>query len=367
MKKKILLTAFFAAIFAAALFYLNQKPEEPALNYGDPNAKFRYFERKNLSPYAMFGDSSVVLLTEHERYSSQYLEIQDKKDNIIVKAVRFNQISGKISLFDTRDRVIAEWFVEPSDIARWLSVDPKAEKYTSWSPYNYVLGNPLRNIDPNGAEVIIRNGDEQKTFLSYMQEVFGSENLFSFNKRGELQINKKEYKTLSSGFSEDQAAIFTGMQEVVTSDRILETRIFENDNIDFSRNPMIPQEYKDEDGEIRTRRIPAYGEGKKGVLIPTLTQEGITLTADKEDDRAFILINKSRAVSGTFDAGSGATTNPSAAGVTIHEFLDHGLDYVRTGSTDYPASKSTQASRVEYHNRALRVLKSPTRTGTDHE
>jgi hypothetical protein len=315
----------------------------------------------------MFGDSSVVLLTEHERNSSQYFEVQATSDNLIVKTVRFNQINGKVSMFDTQDRVIAEWFVEPSDIARWLSVDPKAEKYTNWSPYNYVLGNPIRNIDPNGAEVVIRNGDEQKAFLSYMQEAFGSANLFSFNKRGELQINKKEYKALSSGFSEDQASIFTGMQEVVKSDRILEVRLFENDNIDFSRNPMIPQEYKDADGETRTRRIPAYGEGKRGVIIPTLTQEGITLTADKEDDRAFTLINKSRAASGTFDAGNGTRTNPSAAGVVIHEVLDHGLDYIRTGSVNYPASKSTQASRVEYHNKALRILKSPTRTGTDHE
>jgi RHS repeat-associated protein len=34
--------------------------------------------------------------------------------------------------------------------ARWLSVDPMANKYPGWSPYNYTLSNPLRFIDPKG-------------------------------------------------------------------------------------------------------------------------------------------------------------------------------------------------------------------------
>ncbi|MBC6993169.1 RHS repeat-associated core domain-containing protein [Neolewinella lacunae] len=38
-------------------------------------------------------------------------------------------------------------------IGRWLQVDPQAEKYTSHSGYNYVLNNPLLNIDPNGDTV----------------------------------------------------------------------------------------------------------------------------------------------------------------------------------------------------------------------
>jgi len=35
----------------------------------------------------------------------------------------------------------------------WLSVDPLAEKYPGWSPYNYTLQNPVRFTDPTGMSV----------------------------------------------------------------------------------------------------------------------------------------------------------------------------------------------------------------------
>jgi RHS repeat-associated protein len=40
-------------------------------------------------------------------------------------------------------------------VSRWWGVDPAAVKYSEWSPYNYVLGNPARNIDPRGDTVRI--------------------------------------------------------------------------------------------------------------------------------------------------------------------------------------------------------------------
>jgi RHS repeat-associated protein len=38
------------------------------------------------------------------------------------------------------------------EIGRFLGVDPLAGSFAGWSPYNYVLGNPVSLIDPDGAE-----------------------------------------------------------------------------------------------------------------------------------------------------------------------------------------------------------------------
>lgn len=37
-----------------------------------------------------------------------------------------------------------------SDIARFLSLDPLAAQFPEWSDYNYVMGNPILLVDPNG-------------------------------------------------------------------------------------------------------------------------------------------------------------------------------------------------------------------------
>jgi RHS repeat-associated protein len=45
----------------------------------------------------------------------------------------------------------ARWY--DAQVPHWLSVDPLSELYFEWSGYNYVMGNPIANIDPDGRSV----------------------------------------------------------------------------------------------------------------------------------------------------------------------------------------------------------------------
>jgi len=53
----------------------------------------------------------------------------------------------------------ARWYDTQTN--RWGQVDPLAEKYYAWSGYNYVLGNPVKLIDPDGREIWITHGNEK--------------------------------------------------------------------------------------------------------------------------------------------------------------------------------------------------------------
>jgi RHS repeat-associated protein len=67
-----------------------------------------------------------------------------------------------------------------SDLGRFLSLDPLATEFTSWSPYNYVIGNPVMLIDPDGkapwiprvtasgeVQLIKEQGDNRETLEAY--------------------------------------------------------------------------------------------------------------------------------------------------------------------------------------------------------
>lgn len=59
-----------------------------------------------------------------------------------------NQMDFGLNLIDYGARMY-----DPA-IARWSTVDPLGAKMPSWSPYNYVLGNPIQLVDPDGREPV---------------------------------------------------------------------------------------------------------------------------------------------------------------------------------------------------------------------
>jgi len=59
-----------------------------------------------------------------------------------------------------------------SDLGRWTSVDPQADKYFDLSPLVYVANNPIKFIDPNGEEIVAAQGNmNAKQFAQFKTQV----------------------------------------------------------------------------------------------------------------------------------------------------------------------------------------------------
>lgn len=58
-----------------------------------------------------------------------------------------------------------------SEVGRWMSVDPKAGKYPSLSPFVYVANNPLKFIDPDGKKIEFAKGSSEAFIKAYNDAV----------------------------------------------------------------------------------------------------------------------------------------------------------------------------------------------------
>lgn len=196
---KIFKTAISAIIFAALVWSCSEQPngKEFTGDFGNENAQYRNTETKNLSPYAIFGDSSFVLMTEAERTGKHSLMIPDKAENQKYSRIEINLRTGKVKTFDPQGNLFEEFFLPSEVAARFIQVDPSAESYPSISPYAYVANNPLIYIDPTGAYIEPASQKEWDRQTGYVE-----------SRRDKLQgqIDNLTAKAQAKGWSADKLA-----------------------------------------------------------------------------------------------------------------------------------------------------------------
>jgi hypothetical protein len=126
-------TKILSIVFLLASFLTSKADEYPWEKYG---FKFK-----------------VVTLS-----NGKYQEFHDLKDVVEIGSVLFNTQTNQIVGFVEKDTLFFEGDMSPHLVSRWISPDPLSEEYSSWSPYNYALNNPIKFIDPDGQKVVLAGG-----------------------------------------------------------------------------------------------------------------------------------------------------------------------------------------------------------------
>lgn len=221
MKRKayLILTSTFFALIIGIFGYFNfsqpQAEEEFTGDFGSENNHYRNTETKNLSPYAIFGDSSFVLMTEEERTGKHTLDISSTIRHSNIGKIQLDMRTGVLKIIDKKGNLISQEILKPEVLARFLSVDRLAHKYSGLSPYNYVANNPIMNIDPNGDSIAVAQ-QYREQFNGALQSIFGERaNQFGYNQSGMLVFNGN-----AKEFSKDERKVLGQLTKVMSSEMI---------------------------------------------------------------------------------------------------------------------------------------------------
>jgi len=120
--------------------------EDDGVNFSEPNdAPVYYYHTDHLGSTSYMTDNAGEL-SQHLEYLPFGEVFVEEDNNPYQTPYLFNakELDEETGLYYYGAR-----YYDPK-LSNWLSVDPLADQYPSWSPYNYTINNPIIYVDPNG-------------------------------------------------------------------------------------------------------------------------------------------------------------------------------------------------------------------------
>lgn len=115
------------------------------------------------NPYAQFGYEGRMLQAEQEQTQKQSLVLFNSDTTQNIRSIVFDTKNQLIKYYDKNNQAMGTYSLSATDMLKFLSVDPLAEKYPSISPYAFVANNPINAIDPDGRKIVFIVGEGKQT------------------------------------------------------------------------------------------------------------------------------------------------------------------------------------------------------------
>lgn len=102
------------------------------------------------TPYDRFApEQSVKSMIE---LPPMQFKVTNTDPNSEIRSVEFDKNTQSLTLLNNNDSILKTIILNLND-KKFLTMDPLAEKYYSWSPYAYCMNNPIRYVDFRGDSI----------------------------------------------------------------------------------------------------------------------------------------------------------------------------------------------------------------------
>ena len=122
------------------------------------------------NPFAEYGYKPKVATFSQGQFNESF----DNDTIVQIGSILFNTKSRQIVAFVEYDTLCSEATLEPDIVSRWLSPDPLASQFPSWSPYTAFNNNPIYFTDPDGKAVKPVNEDAEKLVSATIKRFGGA-------------------------------------------------------------------------------------------------------------------------------------------------------------------------------------------------